>query len=69
MKVKAEEEVDDQIRYTEVDPVDIYLDYEAVKSTARNLASGLIRAKRLSDIKKARKPKIKKKSKNPKKSK
>ena len=62
MKIKKGER-NDQTRYTEVDPVDVYLDYEAVKSTARNLARGIVRAIQLSDIKKERKPIAKKNSK------
>ena len=61
--MKSNEEEDFQFRCTEID---FWVDYDTVQSTASNLVRAIIRAKKLSQIKKERKPKISKKPKKPK---
>ena len=61
--MKSNEEEDFQFRCTEID---FCVDYDTVQSTASNLVRAIIRAKKLSQIKKERKPKISKKPKKPK---
>lgn len=61
--MKSIEEEDFQFRCTEID---FWVDYDTVQSTASNLVRAIIRAKKLSQINKERKPKISKKPKKPK---
>ena len=61
--MESSKEEDFQFRCTEID---FWIDYNTVQSTANNLVRAIKRAKKLSKIKKERKPIINKKLKKPK---